>query len=382
MEIHAVEDDPTQQQEQQQQQQQRRRQRQQQQQQQQQLDEGLYRPYGGLAGKHLEAANPRNIGASLTLLHIFTYPIQTLQSRILCARYLSPVVVPVFRDYPGDAAAAAAAAAGSSAAAAAATAAAAAAAAENSSGVPVVVYDAEGVVGLFRGFVPSCLHRLSRDTLHFLFLRYCYKETVFLTRFFFRIVGRSYTYVRWRLLGPPKDSSSSSSNSSSSSSSSSNEEVKAIGSLYEVTEGNEEEEEFPSSLKELQQQQQQQQLVLHQHQQQQQQQLVLPLQQPSLADCVAEELLPPILLKALTILGTAAAPLAQLSVIQRCQSKAEGLCRYEPWFTLLAAMPWKPLMLQFGICCFFLAISGAALASTQHRLAAIEREEEEEDEDL
>eukprot|EP00922_Rhytidocystis_sp_ex-Travisia-forbesii_P043108 GHVS01064406.1.p1 GENE.GHVS01064406.1~~GHVS01064406.1.p1 ORF type:complete len:474 (-),score=56.53 GHVS01064406.1:639-2012(-) len=41
-----------------------------------------------------------------------------------------------------------------------------------------------------------------------------------------------------------------------------------------------------------------------------------------------------------------AAPLTQLSIIQRCQSSMEGLCVYRPVGTLLSLMPWKAFCIQ------------------------------------
>ncbi|KAL8272609.1 hypothetical protein Esti_003498 [Eimeria stiedai] len=493
----------------------------------------------------LDPANSVQLSQSITAWHILTYPLQTLQSRLLCARYLSVISVPVFPEYQGSP---------SSPPAATAAAAPAALNTEIRSGVRLipqrplllascrfaslnvfalvghamrVVYDAEGVPGLFRGLVPSCLHRMCRDCIHWALLRYCYRSTVLLTRRLTRALG-------WVLI-PLKLPSRESVLDEAQLNFNEDGELQAIGSLREVSDSEDNTQSSPS-----QQQQQQQGKV-------------------ALVERVATELLPPILLKAspsfllppafagfglgaellsypllvlatrlsviesrvyplpsalhlpkalslsrvfsfcvdvvtsqlvvgfwemayLTlhadglfsfwggvlpfllsrfvdetvsffflftssssrsrkaedgeqrlqrkqtdeaaaaattatpaaatpaaaaaaetqqqqqdkpadnpvehklrqleehtmrawlsaILGTAAAPLAQLSVVQRCQSRVE----YRPWLSILRAMPWKPLMLQFGICCVFLAMSGAVLATTQQRLAEIEAEED------
>lgn len=469
---------------------------------------------------------------TITAWHILTYPIQTLQSRLLCARYLSVLTVPVFPDYPGGSIPTSHAAAAANKGGAAGT------VFESRRGVPLlvqqplllsschlgalnvfallahamrVVYEAEGVPGLFRGLVPSCLHRLYRDCLHWALLRYCYKGTVSLSSTAGMAIGwmlrpfkrknadQSVELVESCISS--KDSSSSRMNSIS--------DVRAIGTVREIAEADvneaspftegqlqRHEESFagidlmpPILLKlaaevasypllvvatrlsvieshsyplesavylprgfslsclfsfcvELMTSQvvvgasEMFYLTLHadgfgafwrgafpfllsrsvdevvslvcffssrsrssrtssgrrkgleQQQQGTAAAATTATTEPHQAGPSGEESSVDSRLLQLedytrrawlsAILGTAAAPLAQLSVIQRCQSNIEGLCEYRPWLTLLSGMPWKPLMVQFGVCCLFLAISGAVLATSHKRLSTVEREEEEE----
>ncbi|XP_026191717.1 uncharacterized protein LOC34621943 [Cyclospora cayetanensis] len=271
-----------------------------------------------------------------------------------------------------------------------------------------VVYEAEGVSGLFRGLVPSCLHRLGRDCLHWLLLRHCYRGTVFLTRGVFATVGecesdepkvgkkgsRAENQREDSPEGSCEDGKDGKDSSSSSGSGRLFAELATYPLLVVSTRLAVIESPFPLSppvflprvfslsgffgfavdlLSS--------QMVVGTSEM-----LYLTLKADG-AGAFWRGAVPYILSRSVdeaqeedspverrlqqleeytirawlsAILGTAAAPLAQLSVIQRCQSTLQGLCQHKPWLKVLSGMPWK------------------ALATSHRRLSAIESEEEEE----
>ncbi|OEH79920.1 hypothetical protein cyc_05614 [Cyclospora cayetanensis] len=236
-------------------------------------------PYeGGLLGAPRGPPDPSatiSLSQSITAWHVLTYPIQTVrrlivaefedggrgagrEEGILCARYLSPTIFPVFPEYSGGVAHPSNKPAASAAA--------QTEVVDSPRGVPVVlrqplllascspsalnvfalvahamrvVYEAEGVSGLFRGLVPSCLHRLGRDCLHWLLLRHCYRGTVFLTRGVFATVGCLFRPLRWKRAenqreDSPEGSCEDGKDGKDSSSSSGSGRVQAIGNLREL----------------------------------------------------------------------------------------------------------------------------------------------------